>query len=83
MNTLILLKQNLEIAIYFLHPLKMLIYGNLRENEAANLIFNQKKRGPSMEKPSILKFAVLRKRALKLLHLPFHVFLNLGNDKHL
>ena len=36
-----------------------------------------------MEKPSILKFAVLRKRALKLLHLPFPVFLNLGNDKHL
>ena len=39
--------------------------------------------GPSMEKPSILKFAVLRKRALKLIHLPFPVFLNLGNDKHL
>ena len=51
--------------------------------KAGPLYFNIGPCGPSMEKPSILKFAVLRKRALKLLHLPFPVFLNLGNDKHL
>ena len=46
-------------------------------------VFNFVSCGPSIEKTSILKFDVLRKGALKLLHLPFPVFLNLGNDKQL